>query len=898
MSNMSVNPQTGGVLTSLSEYDSIRENAENVTRLQNLDIVTTASGDTLGICHLAVFMPFSRVMPDQRRIPFPHGYQASFATALAAHHLNTGNGTIVPEVEGLSERCDIRFTVELIDSEFFQAPAVKNVLNVLSRVPGKDRLPTAFLGNTRSPVAMATSVITGLAGYPQLGIYPVTNELNDKSQHPLFGRLIPDSDGHALPIVKFFSEVLGAKHLAVVHNNDGYGDAYARAILKTAQEYTPDLQVEFIDLPVKSTPDDYVNAVTFLKSTQFRYFFAPILDANFESLMEEAFRQNIAGTGMHNWMFSASIQRAVRTKYEKDSPLHLATRGISMIDVIGGKAGTSTRDRYEPSWDSLNNDQDINYIKSKLPQYDNYDSSLFIGDGAGFFPGFKGQVADTLSYDAAILLGLAACAAAEEKRSEGNAGGPPNVDGQTHYQKVLDINFQGVSGEIVLEPSTGSRDPVSAYFDLLNFNTEDDATNSSLVNMNKKQAYIFENGNWDEVAPWVFNDGTSTIPSDLPEVSVNMNYIGSTLRGVGLAIACITITLSIGFSAWSLYFGKARVVRASQPIFLHIICVGIFIMGATIIPLSFDDEIASNEACSIACMLIPWFLCIGFATTFSAFLAKTWRTNKIFHNPSMKRVVVTPLDVMKPLFISLTANVIVLAVWSSLSPLKWQREVVAVDIFDRVVESHGSCRSDSSLLYFVVSLTFINIGVLLLAVHQAYVARNISMEFAESEYIARALYTTMLVSFVAIPVMVIVTDEPRAIFFALTSVIAVLCASVLLFIFVPKIMFVEQGNGRERIGQAIRSYQSANFSTNNSNRFNNSSAEITFSEPSEEGVTILYHPNMRQDLQDEVSKLKLRIQELESKNQVKNRPEVVTTSDNLPTVSADVPKDEENDKSV
>jgi len=668
--------------------------------------------------------------------------------------------------------------------------------------------------------------------------------------------------------VKFFYNVLGVKHLAVVHNNDGYGDAYARAVLKTAQEYTPDLEVEFIDLPVKSQPDDYVKAVTFLKSTSFRFFFAPILDVNFEPLMEEAFRQSIAGDGLHNWMFSASIERAMRQQYEKDSPLHLATRGISVINVIGGKEGISTRGKYEQSWDALNNDQDIDYIKSKLPQHDNYDPSLFINDA---FFGMKGSVADTFSYDAAMLLGLAACSAAGEKNQSENTnagGGPPNLDGQSHYQKVLDIQFQGVTGEVVLEPSTGSRDPVSAYFDLLNFYYEDDAKDFSVVQLNKRQSYIFENGKWDQVAPWLFNDETSTIPSDLPEVSVNMNYIGSTLRVIGLTFACIILIISSGFSAWSQYHSKARVVRASQPIFLHIICVGIFIMGAAIIPLSFDDEIASDEACSIACMSIPWLLCIGFATTFSALLAKTWRINKIFHCTTMRRIKVTPFDVMRPLFVSLAANTLILSVWSAISPLTWQREVVAVDVFDRVVESHGSCRSsDSSLLYFVISLTLGNISVLLLAVYQAYVARNISTEFAESEHIAKALSLTLLVSFVTIPVMVIVTDEPRAFFFALTSVITVLCVSVLLFIFVPKIIYSGKET-KDRVSKAITN--SIRNVRNRSQGFSNSAIECnsgTDSEAAEEGERILFHPDMRQDLLDQVTKLKRRVQELESQQQ-------------------------------
>ena len=171
--------------------------------------------------------------------------------------------------------------------------------------------------------------------------------------------------------------------------------------------------------------------------------------------------------------------------------------------------------------------------------------------------------------------------------------------------------------------------------------------------MKSRQSYIFENGRWNQVATWVFNDGTSEIPNDIPAVSVNKNHIGSILRGLGLAVACIILILSTGFSIWSFVHRKSRVVRASQPLFLHIICVGIFLMEISIISLSLDDEIASDYVCSIACMSFPWLFCVGFATAFSALLAKTWRITKLFHVSTIRRMKVTPFDVMKPLFILL-----------------------------------------------------------------------------------------------------------------------------------------------------------------------------------------------------------------------------------------------------
>jgi cell division protein FtsB len=50
--------------------------------------------------------------------------------------------------------------------------------------------------------------------------------------------------------------------------------------------------------------------------------------------------------------------------------------------------------------------------------------------------------------------------------------------------------------------------------------------------------------------------------------------------------------------------------------------------------------------CVIACHAFPWLLLNGYVIAFSALFTKTHRINFIFHQPSFKRIIVTPLDVM------------------------------------------------------------------------------------------------------------------------------------------------------------------------------------------------------------------------------------------------------------
>ena len=88
---------------------------------------------------------------------------------LAIEHLNSGNGIIVPEVDGLNNRCNIRFSAEFFDGEGFGSQLiVKDLLDILGREVGGDKpLPCAFAGGILSGPSVSTSTITGLTGYPQ-----------------------------------------------------------------------------------------------------------------------------------------------------------------------------------------------------------------------------------------------------------------------------------------------------------------------------------------------------------------------------------------------------------------------------------------------------------------------------------------------------------------------------------------------------------------------------------------------------------------------------------------------------------------------------------------------------------------------------------------------------------
>ena len=286
--------------------------------------------------------------------------------------------------------------------------------------------------------------------------------------------------------------------------------------------------------------------------------------------------------------------------------------------------------------------------------------------------------------------------------------------------------------------------------------------------------------------------------------------------------------------------------------------------------MSLDDEIVSDAGLDIACQSIPYLFCIGFTLVFAALFSKMWRVNKLFNNPKMRRVKVSVMDVWcKPLFALLFLNILVLALWTGLSPLTWGREDVSL------VESVGQCQTDGSLPYVVV-LAVLDLGAMIFSLYQAYHARKISLEFAESSYIATAIASILLVCFVGIPV-ILLTNQPSARFFVFSCIDFVICVSLLLFIFVPKEKF---RRGKRSVKTSIRgmavatnsSMKASRDKTYNAqsstmtNKTNTSIVSSNSTASDDGGLRILNDPVTVKELEGKVLALNQEIFDLKSRN--------------------------------
>lgn len=831
----------------------------------NLDAVTgDTNGDGQGdiaFCHLVDLNIYGSFFG-----PFlEFALEAMAAMNLAAEHLNTGNGVIVSEVEGLDKRCKIRFTTEHVDTKGTADVAVDNVISIVQRKPedvANKPLPCAFLGAFLSAESVATALLTSLKGYPQFSAISTATELDDKKTFPLFGRVIPPSASYSGPLMDYMTTILGVKHMAVLHSDIVNDVDYVRGMRETILAEYPNFAMEAVSFSATTltkSPSDYTAAIKAVKQTGFRYIFvtAALID-EFPIFLEEAYNQGIIGDGLHTWIINSKSTLSVylyNQEHVADSILAKVGGGILAFGL------QPTRDlpdyapyhNYAKAWKNLaNNQQDLDYLNTKLPSHLTNPSGAPLINSDTFSAGYITATAP--HYDIVIAFGLAACNAINQTGL--------SLTGQDHYAHMLNSSFNGATGPIVFDPDTGSRIPRSMLYDFSN------AVPMLLDNGNitfvEVETHYFAD-KWIAKQAVIFNDNTTNIPKDLPVQDVNDNHVGTALRSVGLVMAALVVILSIGFGLWAYAARDSRIVRASQPIFLYILCWGTFLMGVSIIPKSLDDSIVSDSGADWACTIFPWFLALGWCFSFSALFSKTYRINQIFHNPGFKRVKIEAQDVVIPMFAMLACNILILSLWTALDPLLYERQVINYDQFGRPSETQGLCICENWYFY-LAPLGIVNFGALAVAMHQAWIARKLSVEFAESEWIARVMNTILVVSFLGGPVLVISYDDPQSFYFIFSALIFIVCQSLLCFIFIPK-MASQEGSksgtmsSMRNISNAIttsvgRSADSNAMRVTNHSQMSGTSSFDSISGSLQEGTRILVHPKLQDDMKQEIRLLK------------------------------------------
>lgn len=202
-----------------------------------------------------------------------------------------------------------------------------------------------------------------------------------------------------------------------------------------------------------------------------------------------------------------------------------------------------------------------------------------------------------------------------------------------------------------------------------------------------------------------------------------------------------------------------------------------------------------------------------------------------------RKVTVKERDVLAPFIVVFSVNCILLLCWTIIDPMRWFRQPINEGDLSN---TFGLCKSTgnaSKVFAGLVALT--NLVALILACVQAYRARKLNDEYSESRWVLVACASWIQVVVIGIPVMLLTQSQPTASYFTKTAFIFLICVSMLVLMFVPKMYIMRQsriaGPNFRRQSSVYRSGTGSGFSTGMSIRdtFSDSieSSGITATEP-------------------------------------------------------------------
>mmetsp|Transcript_35376 Transcript_35376/g.77559 ORF Transcript_35376/g.77559 Transcript_35376/m.77559 type:complete len:920 (-) Transcript_35376:49-2808(-) len=763
------------------------------------------------LCHIPTYLRWTQLDQANYRLVDASngGYDGMAGVLLAMHHFNNGIGAVVKDLDGINNRCSIRLTTESFDTMGFDLAANVHLFDSVLNTEFDDATDPqmgAIIGTTTSDVSTSMASQSGIFDLPQFSPSATSTLLDNSYQYPLFSRTIASDAATAARLTGYLQTELNVTYFGMVYVNDAYGGSFQQDV----RQWATLRRMQLYAFPIEPGAAYYeiIDALTFLQEKKVNYIVGTFYPDVYEDIMGPAYEMGMAGAGKV-WFFSASLGPVFldgsAAALESGSSAALATPGNALLHDEGGLPGFPQYDLFLEEWRRLGaDDEALEYFNSKTPEWKYHfyftNETLASNRNWGYFSLRNPSFVAAYAYDAAVALGLGACAA-QANIDVGDLTVPPmdansTFTGASHFYNSILSDFLGASGRVRFgSDGSNSRDGNSTYFVVSNIRRGQSTNGSTTFRGVPTSYYDIATDQWTSYRNRTFiysgntgdELGSTTIPPrDLPPPNTTLVHLSPAAKGVAFSLCALGLLASTFCFAFTMSKRRHRIIRASQPEFLALVCAGCFLMASAIIPLSIDNTVASDHGCSIACMARFWLVSCGFCLTFSALFSKLWRINRVMKNAKgFKKVKVTPMDVAIPGAVLLGCNLIVLIVWTIVSPFSWEIETLSTDEYGRPLVQIGNCKSDNVQAY-VASLLAIDGIAIVITLWQAYVARNISTDLSESKYIALSVTAIFEATFIGVPVLYIVSAQPSAVLFLSSAIIFVSVAAILGFIFFPK----------------------------------------------------------------------------------------------------------------
>jgi Receptor family ligand binding region len=148
----------------------------------------------------------------------------AYAVLLAMYHFNNmialNNHPVLGDQlfnDPSLSSCNIKLTIELLDSTYSPTTATQTIASVLERkssiaVP----MTTAVVSSSPTAITLPIAIFTGIYNVPFISSTATSTGFDDKEQFPMFGRTVTNADGVATISLQYFQDVIQSSHVAIL----------------------------------------------------------------------------------------------------------------------------------------------------------------------------------------------------------------------------------------------------------------------------------------------------------------------------------------------------------------------------------------------------------------------------------------------------------------------------------------------------------------------------------------------------------------------------------------------------------------------------------------------------------------------------------------------------------
>ena len=337
-------------------------------------------------------------------------------------------------------------------------------------------------------------------------------------------------------------------------------------------------------------------------------------------------------------------------------------------------------------------------------------------------------------------------------------------DGEALLHSIqMETDFDGLTGHVNLKEN-GDR---YGLYDIKN--AQDFELGFQTVGYADESGLFFER-------KAVFSDGSTNIPDAAEQVFVDWGdpeaIVMLSLSGVGLFVTFFCLLLMM-------YNRATPIMNYASPRFVNGMAIGVVVGFVNVL-------VWTGEPSASQCQARPWLLVLNFVLVFGHLYAKAFRFLLIMKR--RKKLLFRPIPDLH-LFLYVFCYFLVFSIpciiWTAAFPLEVTRSDENPDN-DKV---NLICDGESATAFLGVLLGLGGLS-LLVGVVVAFLNREYHDFFSEAMHIGYTLFTVCVTCCVVLPMIFILDDTPHAFYVVLMLGLFLSNASVVVFMFFPKIYVI------------------------------------------------------------------------------------------------------------